>query len=118
MHELSIAKSLVELACGEAAKVGRPVEAVHIKVGAMSGVVPETLVSAYDFASQGTILEGSRLIIEDVPVSIFCRPCRSLRELSGIQSFACPECGAVSSDLRAGRELEITALEVVCATGD
>lgn len=118
MHELSIAKSLIELACGEAEKVDRAVEAVHIKVGAMSGVVPETLVYAYEFVSQGTILEGSRLIIEDVPVTIFCQPCGELQELSGIQSFACPECGAVSSDLRAGRELEITALEVACATGD
>lgn len=113
MHELSIAKSLIELACVEAEKVGKTVEAVHIRVGAMSGVVPETLVIAYEFASQSTILEGSRLIIEAVPVSIFCQPCGKIQVLPGIQSFACPACGVTSCDLRAGRELDITALEVV-----
>lgn len=112
MHELSIARSLIEIASGEAKKIGRPVEAVHIKVGALSGVVSEALLYAYEFASQATNLEGSKLVIEDVPVEIFCAPCGKLAQLTGIQSFACPECGVPSGDLRSGRELEITALEV------
>ena len=71
MHELSIAKSLVEIAIAEANKVEHQVEAVHIKVGALSGVVPDALMAAYEFVTEATCLEGSRLVIENCPVQIF-----------------------------------------------
>ena len=112
MHELSIARSLVEVASREAEKIGRPVEAVHLRVGVLSGVVKEALVYAYEFASESSILEGSRLVIETVPAVIFCDSCAREFELPGIQSFACPQCGVPSANLRAGRELDISALEV------
>ena len=39
MHELSIAMSIVELAEEEAERRGVQVEAVHLKLGALSGVL-------------------------------------------------------------------------------
>jgi Zn finger protein HypA/HybF involved in hydrogenase expression len=39
MHELSIAMSIVELAQEEAERRGIQVDAVHLKLGALSGVV-------------------------------------------------------------------------------
>src|SRR6185369_14537968 len=69
MHELSIAISLIEAAQDEAEKhKARAVVAVHLRLGAMSGVVKEALLFSYGVAAQGTPLEGSTLIIEEVPV--------------------------------------------------
>src|SRR5208282_1532272 len=68
MHELSIAMSIVELAEEEAVRRGVQVEAVHLKLGALSGVVKEALLSCYDMVCEGTALQGSRLVVEDVPV--------------------------------------------------
>ncbi len=112
MHELSIAKSLVNLALKEAAGQSRPVVAVHIKVGALSGVVDDALQSAYQYVCEATPLAGSQLIIENIPVQIFCEDCQKTTLLSGIQSFICSDCGKASADLRAGRELDLVALEV------
>lgn len=112
MHELSIARSLIEIASEAARKDGRAVEAVHIKVGALSGVVPEALTFAYEIATEDTILAGSKLMIQHVPVRIFCHTCNCEVDLPGIQSFACPTCGQRSSDLVSGRELDIISLEV------
>ena len=39
-----------------------------------------------------------------MPVRIWCPTCRVESELSGIQRFACPACGHLSGDIRAGRE--------------
>ncbi len=113
MHELSIACSLVEIAAQSAqtAGVGR-VEAVRLRLGALSGVVKDALLFSYDIAAAGTLLEGSRLEIEEVPVAIHCAGCNLTSNLNGIQSFRCPQCGQPSADIRHGRELELIELEV------
>jgi hydrogenase nickel incorporation protein HypA/HybF len=64
MHELSIALNIVDLAVEEAGKRGVRVEAIHLKLGALSSVVKETLIFSYEVASAGTVLENSRLVIE------------------------------------------------------
>jgi hydrogenase nickel incorporation protein HypA/HybF len=113
MHELSIALSLVELASEEAAKRGQVrVTALHLKLGALSGVVKEALLFSYDIACQGTPLVGSQLVIEDVPAVVYCQGCQAEHQLESIQRFACPVCGKLTADLRQGKELEVVALEI------
>jgi hydrogenase nickel incorporation protein HypA/HybF len=112
MHELSIALSIVEVALEEAARRSVQVDAVHLKLGALSGVVKEALLSCYEIACGDTPLQGSRLVIEDVPVVIFCPSCRAERPLSSVQLFCCSECGTPSSEVVRGKELEVVALEI------
>jgi hydrogenase nickel incorporation protein HypA/HybF len=113
MHELSIAIRIVELAQEEAARRRDiQVTAVHLKLGALSGVVKEALLSCYEMACAGTLLEGSRLVVEDVPVVIFCSHCRAQRPLSSVQLFCCPECDTPTSEIVQGKELEVVALEI------
>ena len=113
MHELSIAMSIVELAEEEAERRGVQITAVHLKLGALSGVVKDALLSCYEMACEGTCLQGSQLLVQDIPVAIFCPACRTERPLSSIQLFCCLECGTPCSEIRHGKELEVVALEVV-----
>jgi hydrogenase nickel incorporation protein HypA/HybF len=76
MHELSIAMSIVEMAQEEAEARGVQVSAIHLKLGVMSGVVKETLLSCYELACEGTPLAGSRLLVDEIPVLVFCPACR------------------------------------------
>jgi len=112
MHELSIAMSIVDAALEESARRGVQVTAVHLRLGALSGVVKDALLFSYEVACQDTPLEGTRLIVEDVPVIVFCPQCRDQRTLASVQSFTCPECGVPTMDVRQGKELEVFALEV------
>ena len=41
----------------------------------MSGVVKEALLFSYDLACEGTLLEGSSLVIEEIPVMVHCPTC-------------------------------------------
>ena len=78
------------MAVEEAATRGAArVEAVHLRLGLLSGVVPRALVAWYDLACDDTPLQGSRLVIENVPVVIFCAACQEEREVSSMQSFCC-----------------------------
>ncbi len=113
MHELSIAMSIVNMAEAEAARRGNPqVKAIYLKLGALSGVVKEALLSSFAMACEDTPLRGSRLVVEDVPVVVFCPACKSKRTVKSIQWFACPECGTPASEVLQGKELELVALEL------
>lgn len=73
MHELSIALSIVDVATEEAERHGDvQVVAVHLRLGPLSGVVKEALLSSYELACEGTMLDGSRLLIEETVAAIFC----------------------------------------------
>jgi hydrogenase nickel incorporation protein HypA/HybF len=112
MHELSIAMGIVEAAMDEARQRGVQVSAVHLRLGALSGVVKDALMFSYEVACQDTPLAGSRLIVEEVPVTVFCPHCQDTRVLQSVQSFLCPQCGTPTMDIRQGKELEVFALEV------
>jgi len=112
MHELSIAMSIVEMAEEEARQRNARVSAVHLKLGALSGIVKEALLSSYGIACDGTSLEGSRLVIEEVPVEVYCEACAVQRRLAPLSWFVCPECGAATPTIVRGKELEVTALEI------
>jgi hydrogenase nickel incorporation protein HypA/HybF len=112
MHELSIAMSIIELAQEESVQRGVQVSAVHLKLGALSGVVREALLGSFEMACEDTPLKGARLVIEELPVLIFCRTCDAQRPISSVQLFCCAECGTPSGEIVQGKELEVVALEI------
>ena len=112
MHELSIATSLVRAADEAARDAGASrVTRLHLRLGDLSGVVREALDFAYGFAAEGTRLDGSELVVERVPVVVFCPTCDAEREIASITRFRCPACDTPTGDVRAGREIEIDFLE-------
>jgi len=112
VHELSVAVSLVELAWGEGERLGGRVSAVHIRLGALSGVEKDALRFSYEVACQDTPLAGSELRIEDVPLLVYCPTCAVDRVLDSAQFLSCGICGTPTPEVRAGRELELVALEL------
>lgn len=111
MHELSIAVSIIEIAENEAARRGVRVQAVHLRLGPLAGVVKEALLSAYQLASENTSLAGTNLIVEDMPIAVYCPHCNQRRTLNSFE-FRCPECQMPTPEVLQGRELEIFALDV------
>lgn len=113
MHELSIAMSILDMAQEESeARGGAKIEAIHLKLGPLSGVVKQALLSAYEMAREGTPLETSRLLIEDVPILVYCPVCRAQRRVDSMQSFSCGECRSPVSEILQGKELQVFALEI------
>ena len=105
--------SMVEMAGEEAARRGGvQVNAIHLKLGGLSGVVKDALLFSYQVACQGTTLEGSQLIIEEVPVIVYCQTCQAETSLASLQRFCCAVCGALTPEVVQGRELEVVALEI------
>ena len=61
MHEMSITQSLLEVALAEAAKSGaKRITAINIKIGALTGVVEESVAMYLGFLAKDTPAEGAR----------------------------------------------------------
>lgn len=112
MHELSLATSLVEIASEKASALGDvQVEALHLRLGALAGVVPDALRFSFELAAEGTRVAGARLEITEVPLTVRCPACNEERTLAGFP-LVCPVCKAPTPVVLHGRELELSALEV------
>ncbi len=84
---------------------------VYLKLGPLSGVVKEALLFSYELACEGTLLEGSSLIIEEMPVRLDCERCGREGDAVSFQCLLCAECG-FPGRIVSGTELEMFALEM------
>lgn len=112
MHELSIIASLFEILEDKAREQNaRRITAVTIRVGRLSGVVPELLRSAFDMYRKGTLADGARLEIEVAPFDFRCRACggTAFREEPGV---ACAACGSKDIELVGGMDLVVEKIEI------
>jgi hydrogenase nickel incorporation protein HypA/HybF len=113
MHELSIALCILDAVADEAQRRGGVrVEAVHVRIGPLSGVIKAALEPAFELAREGTDLETCRLVIEEVPIVVRCSTCQADRPVPGMQEMCCPICGGAPSEILSGREMDITAMEI------
>jgi len=108
VHELSITQSVVDAVAEQAD--GRRVLSVRLRVGRLSGVVPDAMRFCFELVTDGTPLQGTRLDIDEPAGSARCRGCGSAFELRDLV-LLCP-CGSADVAVLTGRELEIASMEV------
>ncbi|HWE95164.1 MAG TPA: hydrogenase maturation nickel metallochaperone HypA [Tepidisphaeraceae bacterium] len=113
MHELSIAVSLLDVAAEEAERLGVEVAAIRLRLGPLSGVVKEALLSAFDLAREESPMPNARLVIEEMPIIIYCAACSAQGPATSLQEMSCSRCGASAAKVISGRELEVVGLEVI-----
>jgi hydrogenase nickel incorporation protein HypA/HybF len=110
MHELSLCRSIVHIV--DRARGDRPVVAVHVRLGQLRQVVPETLVYCWGLVTQASDLAGSELDVEHVPVVLDCRACGSRTEVAEVLMLTCGTCGAGQVSLVSGEEFLVTSLDL------
>lgn len=112
MHELSIVASLFEILEEKAKEQkARKITLVKLKVGKLSGVVPEFLDTAFNFYKKETIAEDASLEIEEVPLKIQCKQCK-MEVTKKDFIFICPRCGSQELKTLSGTELFLEKLEL------
>ena len=111
MHEVGIMSEAVRMAIETAKSSGASrVHGLRLRVGVMSGVVPEAMRFAFDMVCLGTIAEGATLDIESVAAACWCGACQVEFECEDFVN-ECPRCHALSGELRRGRELDLASVE-------
>jgi hydrogenase nickel incorporation protein HypA/HybF len=116
MHEMSIAQSLIELACEKALEENAVhVSQLNIRVGRLAGVVKNALLLSFDVAAEGTACAGAILSVEEVPVTLWCDTCNKAQDPINAFHFACSQCESPSTKIVTGQELDLVSIEIEIA---
>jgi hydrogenase nickel incorporation protein HypA/HybF len=108
VHELAITEGVVEAVTGRLPDA--KVTCVRLEIGALSGVVADSVRFCFDMVTEGTSLQGARLEITQPAARCHCRVCRKEFEPDGPIAL-CP-CGSAEITVLAGQELKITSVQV------
>ncbi len=112
MHEVSIMAEAVRIAVESAQSAGaKRVIGLRLRVGTLSGAVPEAMQFAWDVVRHNTPAAAAWLKIDSVVATCWCATCQTEFECRDFLS-ECPHCHNFSGDLRRGRELDIASVEL------
>ena len=108
MHELSLTESLIDAVLDRTGD--RQVTLVNLRIGALSGVLPDAMRFCFEVASAGTTLAGAQLKIDEPRGQGRCRNCKRDFVVEDL-ILLCP-CGSADVEVLGGRELAVTSVEV------
>jgi len=113
MHEVSIILSVLDTARDYCRNHGYSrIDAIRLRIGRASGVLPDALQFAFEISRGGTMASEANLLIDEVPVSAMCHACGCEFTVEEKFVFSCAECGSVDFSVTKGREMDIVELEV------
>lgn len=113
MHEVGIMTSALDAVLQQARAHGaRHVQRIVLRIGALAGVDAGALRFAFEAAVPGTPAAAATLEIQAVPAIARCAACAADFSVANGYIFSCPACGRLSGELRQGRELELTRIEM------
>ncbi len=117
MHELSVCQSMLRQVSEIARQHdARHVSRVKIRIGVLSGVVPDLLKQVFPVASAGTVAEGAQLSIKTLPVCVRCESCGTESEVEA-NKLICSACGDWHTQLVSGNELLLDSIEIESERG-
>ncbi|MBF0100296.1 MAG: hydrogenase maturation nickel metallochaperone HypA [Desulfobacterales bacterium] len=111
MHEMGIALQIIDVAVRSIPKTNDQVqvEAVHLRIGKLSAVVPQSLTFCFDITKKDTPLANAKLQIEEIPITAKCRDCG--HEMIITEAFfKCSQCQEGKLEILSGRELDIVSI--------
>jgi hydrogenase nickel incorporation protein HypA/HybF len=112
MHEFGIMEAALETAAQKTRAAGATqIHRLTLRVGKLSGVVPEALRFAFDALKKKSLAAGATLEIEEVPAACWCADCAAEFETADL-NYECPRCHQPSGELRRGKEMDLASLEI------
>jgi len=111
MHELRIIQDIfptIEKASQE--NHLKSISKVHLKMGALRQIVPEFLKFAFTTVAKGTIAEEAELVIEIIPITVFCQNCQQKFKVEE-NAYLCPNCESTKLEILTGKEIVLESIE-------
>lgn len=110
MHELSIAKNIVEIIKESVdEKELYEVDKVILKIGELSGVVTDSLLFSLQAITSDTQLQNAKFETVNIPFAIKCNTCGEVSNTE-LGIVKCPLCGDKNTEVISGNELLISEI--------
>ena len=112
MHELSIAQNIVEIIHKNIPETEwERVASVHLNIGKVAGVIPDSLVFSFQAITAETQLSNAHLEVKSIPFRVLCNACGVTTE-NEVGFAVCGKCGNGNTKILSGLELDITEIEI------
>jgi hydrogenase nickel incorporation protein HypA/HybF len=112
VHELSVAQALVEQVEGLMAEHGaQGVARIRLRIGPLSGVLPDLLATALPLAAAGTGVEGAELECVASPLRVRCQTCGAESDAQP-NRLLCASCGDWHTQVISGDEMILERVEL------
>jgi hydrogenase nickel incorporation protein HypA/HybF len=115
MHEVGLMEGIVDAVRRRAA--GRPVEQVRVRIGVLHRAHPGPMALAWEMVGAGTVVDGARLALVDVPVTTTCPACRAVTQGPDRVPY-CAACGATGVEHAGGDELTLESIAYRSGPGE
>jgi len=122
VHEFSVTSQIVQSVLAEAEKhKAKKVIEVHLVIGKLTFLGLEQVRFAYEALTKSTIMEGSRLIIEEQEGTVRCNHCGYEGGFKyeddpmyhvPVPTLKCPQCGRVVN-IAAGKECTVKSIKMM-----
>jgi hydrogenase nickel incorporation protein HypA/HybF len=112
MHELAVAQEILALVQRHILPGQVPlVRAVRVRIGALAGVVPDSLEFCFSAIVTGTPWQDAALVMTHVPAEARCVTCATVFPTQA-PGAGCPSCGSPQVRMVHGQELHVDAVDL------
>lgn len=113
MHEVSICEGILGVIEDQARSHGfTAVRRITLEIGVFAGVEQAALRFGFDAVMRGSVAEGARLEIIDLPGRARCYDCEEQVDIPD-RLAPCPRCGGERLLPEGGAEMRIKDMEVI-----
>ena len=122
MHEFSVTSQIVQNVLAEAEKRGaKKVTEVHLTIGKLTFLGLEQVRFAYEVLTKDTIMEGSKLVIDEQEGTVKCSNCNYEGGFKyeddplyhvPVPTLKCPKCSS-TVNITAGKECTIRNIKMM-----
>lgn len=112
MHELAITEQILHLALHHAEEANAcQVTDLHLKIGAFSTIVDDSVQFYWDIISQDSLCQGAKLHFHRTSAQLHCLDCDQGYTLAN-ELTACPHCHSIHVQIVSGQEFQLTSIDI------
>lgn len=112
MHEIGVVRQVLRTV-EEFAKENdvKKIDELVLDIGELSLVIPKYVEDIYDAVVKGTILDGTKLIMNTIPGLAECDECDEIFNVIEHEGY-CPNCGSFEKTVLSGKDFQIRELHI------
>ena len=112
MHELSVVANLFEILEEKTKEQnGKRIILVQLQIGALSGIVPELLATAFEIYKKDTIASEAEIKIKTIPLKVQCKDCQKVM-IKDDFIFVCDICRSTNIQTLEGTEMILEKMDI------
>ncbi len=112
MHEIGVVRQVIRTVEDFAKENDiKEVSEIVLDIGELSLVIPKYVEDIYAVTTEGTILEGTKLIINVIPGMAECDECDEIFNVIEHEGY-CPNCGSFEKQVLSGTDFMIKEIHI------